>query len=148
MPNSPSAAPRGFHPRPDIRAVTEHSTPSALRKHMKAAISTSSKEQGKHRIRKFTKRAMGPARQHHIQERSLIQGLGLLQSVALNMSNMIGIGPFITIPLIIGAMGGPQCMLGWALGAILAMCDGLVWSELSAAMPGTGGTYVYLKRSE
>jgi amino acid transporter len=63
------------------------------------------------------------------------------------MSNMIGIGPFITIPLILGAMGGPQCMLGWMLGAILAMCDGLVWSELSAALPGTGGTYVYLKEA-
>src|SRR5580700_1477128 len=61
------------------------------------------------------------------------------------MSNMVGVGPFITIPLIIAAMGGPQCMLGWALGAILALCDGLVWSELSAAMPGTGGTYVYLR---
>lgn len=82
-----------------------------------------------------------------IEQRGLVKGLGLLQSVALNMSNMIGIGPFITIPLIIGSMGGPQCMLGWVLGAILAMCDGLVWSELSAALPGTGGTYVYLKEA-
>src|SRR5437016_3281775 len=59
------------------------------------------------------------------------------------MSNMVGVGPFITIPLIIGSMGGPQCMLGWLLGAGLAICDGLVWSELAAAMPGTGGTYYY-----
>jgi basic amino acid/polyamine antiporter, APA family len=81
------------------------------------------------------------------RERGLVQGLGLLQSVALNMSNMIGIGPFITIPLIIAAMGGPQCMLGWLLGAVLAICDGLVWGELSAAIPGTGGTYVYLKKA-
>ncbi|MBS1877756.1 MAG: amino acid permease [Acidobacteria bacterium] len=61
------------------------------------------------------------------------------------MSNMVGVGPFITIPLIIGSMGGPQCMLGWLLGAILALCDGLVWSELAAAMPGVGGTYLYLQ---
>ena len=81
------------------------------------------------------------------KQNSLIQGLGLLQSVALNMSNMIGVGPFITIPLILGAMGGPQCMLGWVLGALLAICDGLVWSELSAALPGTGGSYVYLKEA-
>jgi len=80
-------------------------------------------------------------------EAGLVQGLGLLQSIALNMSNMVGVGPFITIPLIIGAMGGPQCMLGWLLGAVLAMCDGLVWSELSAAMPGSGGTYVYLREA-
>src|SRR5262249_55506748 len=61
------------------------------------------------------------------------------------MSNMVGVGPFITIPLIIASMGGPQCMLGWFLGAILAICDGLIWSELAAALPGTGGTYFYLR---
>jgi basic amino acid/polyamine antiporter, APA family len=77
----------------------------------------------------------------------LVRGIGLLQATALNMSNMVGIGPFITIPLIIASMGGPQCMLGWLLGAILALCDGLVWSELSAAMPGTGGTYLYLREA-
>src|SRR4026209_2483714 len=74
----------------------------------------------------------------------LVRGFGLLQATALNMSNMVGIGPFITIPLIIAAMGGPQCMLGWAAGALLAICDGLVWSELAAAMPGSGGSYLYL----
>ncbi len=61
------------------------------------------------------------------------------------MSNMVGVGPFITIPLVIASMGGPQCMLGWMLGAVLAACDGLVWSELAAALPGTGGTYFYLR---
>src|SRR5580704_19312690 len=75
----------------------------------------------------------------------LVRGIGLLEATALNMSNMVGVGIFITIPLIIAAMGGPQCMLGWVLGAILALCDGLVWSELAAAMPGTGGTYLYLR---
>ena len=60
---------------------------------------------------------------------------------------MVGMGPFITIPLIIGSMGGPQCMLGWVLGAVVALCDGLVWSELAAAMPGTGGTYLYLSEA-
>ena len=77
----------------------------------------------------------------------LVRGIGLLQATALNMSNMVGVGPFITIPLIIASMGGPQCMLGWVLGAILALCDGLVWSELAAAMPGTGGTYLYLREA-
>jgi APA family basic amino acid/polyamine antiporter len=83
-----------------------------------------------------------------IKERyGLIRGFGLLHATALNMSNMVGIGPFITIPLIIAAMGGPQCMLGWFLGAFLALCDGLVWSELAAAMPGAGGTFVYLREA-
>ncbi len=80
-------------------------------------------------------------------EHGLIRSLGLVQATALNMSNMVGVGPFITIPLIIAAMGGPQCMLGWALGAMLALCDGLVWSELAASMPATGGTYVYLREA-
>src|SRR3954449_3013127 len=81
------------------------------------------------------------------QQDGLVRGFGLLQATALNMSNMVGVGPFITIPLIIAAMGGPQCMLGWLLGAVLALCDGLVWSELAAAMPGTGGTYLYLREA-
>jgi amino acid transporter len=58
---------------------------------------------------------------------------------------MIGVGPFITLPLILAAMGGPQAMLGWILGAVLALCDGLVWAELGAALPEAGGTYHYLR---
>src|SRR6059058_3035504 len=75
----------------------------------------------------------------------LVRGLNLRSAIALNMIDMIGVGPFITIPLIISAMGGPQAMLGWILGALLAICDGLVWAELGAAMPRAGGSYFYLK---
>jgi APA family basic amino acid/polyamine antiporter len=75
----------------------------------------------------------------------LIRGVGLGGATALNMIDMIGVGPFITIPLIVSAMGGPQAMLGWIVGALLALCDGLVWAELGAAMPGSGGSYRYLK---
>src|SRR5881628_1570715 len=75
----------------------------------------------------------------------LIRGISLGSAMALNMIDMIGVGPFITIPLIISAMGGPQAMLGWILGAVFAMCDGLVWAELGAAMPRSGGSYRYLR---
>jgi len=75
----------------------------------------------------------------------LVRGLGLGSATALNMIDMIGVGPFITIPLIVTVMGGPQALLGWVAGAILAICDGLVWAELGAAMPGSGGSYRYLK---
>src|SRR5881296_3274708 len=78
-------------------------------------------------------------------EPQLIRGVGLWGATTLNMIDMIGVGPFITIPLIIAAMGGPQAMLGWILGALLAICDGLVWAELGAAMPRAGGSYFYLK---
>jgi len=75
----------------------------------------------------------------------LIRGVGLLQATTLNMIDMIGVGPFITMPLIISAAGGPQAMLGWIFGALFALCDGLVWAELGAAMPQAGGSYHYLK---
>ena len=71
--------------------------------------------------------------------------LTLPGAVTLNLLDMIGVGPFITLPLLIAAMGGSQAMLGWILGALLAMCDGLVWAELGAAMPEAGGTYAYLR---
>ena len=87
--------------------------------------------------------------QHHqIKEKyGLVRGLGLVEAVATNMTNMVGFGPFVTIPLIIATMGGPQCMLGWLAGTILSVCDGMVWAELSAAMPGSGGSYLFLKEA-
>ncbi len=78
-------------------------------------------------------------------EPQLIRGVGTLGATALNMIDMIGVGPFITMPLIIAAMGGPQAMLGWIFGALLVICDGLVWAELGASMPKSGGPYNYLK---
>src|SRR5437762_2292961 len=75
----------------------------------------------------------------------LIRGIGLWQATALNMIDMIGVGPFITIPLIIAAMHGPQAMLGWVLGALLVACDGLVWAELGATFPEAGGPVRYLR---
>src|SRR5262249_40563166 len=67
--------------------------------------------------------------------------LSLLQSVSLNMATMVGIGPFMTIPLFLNKLPGPPAMLGWVLGALVAVADGLVWSELAAAFPGSGGTF-------
>ncbi len=77
----------------------------------------------------------------------LERGLGLKEATALNMIDMVGIGPFITIPLVIHYMGGPQCLLAWVAGALLAVVDGFVWSELGAAMPQAGGSYVFLREA-
>ena len=77
-------------------------------------------------------------------EEVLERSLTLRGAVTLNLLDMIGVGPFLTLPLLLASMGGPQAMLGWVLGAGLAACDGLVWSELGAAMPEAGGTYAYL----
>jgi amino acid transporter len=78
---------------------------------------------------------------------ALRREIGLWRGVALNMIDMVGIGPFITIPLILSAMGGGRAMLAWVLGALLAICDGLVTAELSAQMPAAGGSYVFLREA-
>src|SRR6266550_357618 len=72
---------------------------------------------------------------------------GLLPATALNMTNMMGAGPFITIPLLMSALGGPQAMLGWIVALVIVICDGMVWSELGAAMPGSGGSFHYLREA-
>lgn len=63
------------------------------------------------------------------------------------MNNMIGIGPFITIPLLMTALAGPQAMLGWIVALVIVLCDGMVWSELGAAMPASGGSFGYLREA-
>lgn len=77
----------------------------------------------------------------------LLRRFGLLQATALNMSNMIGVGPFITIPLLMSALGGPQAMIGWVVAVLIAIFDGMIWSELGAMMPGSGGSYLYLREA-
>jgi fructoselysine transporter len=75
---------------------------------------------------------------------TLQRRLGLLQATALNMIDMVGIGPFVTLPLVMGFMG-PNFLLAWLVGAALASVDGLIWSELGAAYPEAGGSYRFLK---
>jgi len=78
---------------------------------------------------------------------TLERGLGLKEATALNMIDMVGIGPFITIYLVVGLMAGPQSILAWVAGALLALIDGCVWAELGAAMPQAGGSYVFLREA-
>src|SRR4029434_3768563 len=76
---------------------------------------------------------------------TLTRGMGLLQATATNIIGMVGVGPFLTIPFMVTAMGGPHILYAWAFGAVLALCDGLVYAELGAALPGSGGAYVLLR---
>ncbi|MET0454747.1 MAG: APC family permease [Mycobacterium sp.] len=78
---------------------------------------------------------------------TLERQIGPLQATAINMTQMCGIGPFVTIPAMVATIGGPEAMFGWIIGAILALADGLIWAELGAAMPGAGGTYIYLREA-
>lgn len=77
---------------------------------------------------------------HHLEKR-----MGPWSATALNMSNMIGVGPFITLPALMATLGGPQSMLGWLAALVITLPDALVWSELGAAMPASGGTYKWLR---
>src|SRR4051812_22998327 len=78
---------------------------------------------------------------------NLVRGMGLLQASATNIISMVGVGPFLTIPFMVTAMGGPHIIYAWMFGAALALCDGLVYAELAAALPGSGGPYVYLREA-
>ncbi len=82
-----------------------------------------------------------------VEQPHLLRRFSLLPATALNMTNMIGVGPFITIPLLMSALGGPQAMLGWIVALVIVVCDGMVWSELGAAMPGSGGSFHYLREA-
>ena len=80
-----------------------------------------------------------PRRRAHTPMVTLDRGMGLLQATATNIIGMVGVGPFLTIPFMVTAMGGPHILYAWAFGAVLALCDGLVYAQLGAALPGSGG---------
>ena len=76
----------------------------------------------------------------------LQRSLGLFQSTVLNMIDMVGIGPFVTLPIVMGLMGG-MFLYAWIAGAILSLIDAMIWSELGAAYPMAGGSYNFLKEA-
>jgi len=69
----------------------------------------------------------------------------MLNALSINMSNMVGTGPFITVPAILATLGGPQSLIAWGVGATLAIADGLVFAELGASIPASGGSYIFLR---
>jgi amino acid transporter len=78
---------------------------------------------------------------------TLDRRMGLLQATATNIISMVGVGPFLTIPFMIQAMEGPHVLYAWIAGAILALADGLVYAQLGAALPGSGGGYLYVREA-
>ncbi|MEP7230968.1 MAG: amino acid permease [Ginsengibacter sp.] len=80
-------------------------------------------------------------------EAVLERRLSLSQATAINMTDMVGIGPFITMPMVIGMMNGPYFLYAWIAGAFLSIVDAMVWSELGTAFPKAGGSYNFLKEA-
>jgi len=77
----------------------------------------------------------------------LDRAMGLLQATATNIISMVGVGPFLTIPFMVASMNGPHILYGWLAGLVLALADGLVYAQLGAAIPGSGGGYNFLREA-
>src|SRR5579864_2355643 len=90
---------------------------------------------------------VGPLPVAHDGPPRLQRHFGLWTATALNVTMVVGAGVFITIPLILKELPGPYALLGWLAAGALILVDSLIWSELGAAMPGSGGSYVYLLES-
>ena len=73
--------------------------------------------------------------------------ISLLQATSINMIDMVGIGPFVVMPLVISMMGSHLFLWAWIFGAVIAFADGMVWSELGTKFPLAGGSYNFLKEA-
>jgi amino acid transporter len=82
-----------------------------------------------------------------VAEEDSSRRMGIFGACTANMLNMIGVGPFLSIPLVLVAVHGSKVLLAWILGALISLCDGLVWAELGSAMPYSGGPYFYLRHA-
>ncbi len=82
-----------------------------------------------------------------IPQRGLERWLGLFHSTVINMIDMVGIGPFVVLPLVISYIGGPQFLMAWIAGAALSFTDAMIWSELGAAYPDAGGSFHFLRKA-
>ncbi len=78
-------------------------------------------------------------------ENNLPRRISLMQATAINMIDMVGIGPFVVLGIVANTMGGPWFLYAWILGALLAFADATIWSELGAVFPKAGGSYNFLK---
>jgi amino acid transporter len=71
--------------------------------------------------------------------------ISILQATAINMTDMVGIGPFVVLSMVAEIMNGPWFLYAWIAGAILSFVDAMVWSQLGATYPLAGGSYNFLK---
>ena len=78
---------------------------------------------------------------------SLDRGIGMLQATSTNVISMVGVGPFLTIPFMVASMNGPHVIYAWLAGLVLALADGMVYAQLGASLPGSGGGYQYLREA-
>src|SRR5262249_42993000 len=75
---------------------------------------------------------------------ALARGLGLWEATAINITQIVGAGVFVTIPLILGVLPGASALLAWLVAGVLILADSMIWGELGAALPAAGGSYPFL----
>ena len=80
------------------------------------------------------------------QKKGLVRALGLGQATMLNMIDMVGIGPFVALPIILLAFPGQFSLVPWLFGAVVSLADGLIWAEMGAAWPEAGGSFIFLQK--
>jgi fructoselysine transporter len=57
------------------------------------------------------------------------------------MIDMVGIGPFVVMPFVVAQFNSGLFIWAWIFGAITALVDAMIWSEMGARYPLAGGTY-------
>ncbi len=82
---------------------------------------------------------------HTTEEPKLERKISLLQATAINMTDMVGIGPFVVLSVVAQTMNGPWFLYAWIAGAFLSFIDAMIWSQLGATYPLAGGSYNFLK---
>lgn len=80
-----------------------------------------------------------------MSEPQLERKISLLQATAINMTDMVGIGPFVVLSVVAETMKGPWFLYAWIAGAVLSFVDAMIWSELGSTYPLAGGSYNFLK---
>ena len=79
---------------------------------------------------------------------TLVRGLGLLDSVLLLVSGIIGSSIFLTAKDIAGPLPQPILFLAvWVLGALISLCACFAFAELGSMFPDSGGQYIYLREA-
>lgn len=78
---------------------------------------------------------------------NLVRGIGVASAMAINISQVVGAGVFLTIPLILAQLPGVYGLLAWLVAGLLILCDAMIWAELGAALPSSGGSYHFLRES-
>ncbi|PIH00658.1 APC family permease [Clostridium combesii] len=80
------------------------------------------------------------------KEENLQKNLGLFDAIAIVIGMVIGSGIFFKPAIVFKNAGSPMLgILAWLAGGVITIASGLTVAEIAAAIPKTGGIFVYIK---